>query len=182
MGRRVLSSAEKLDAIISKIGEHELRRYYHFIREGVITTRPHNYLLVIIAEVTKSFNEWLNGLKTVLSPIASVTSGKKMYVNFQPIPCSCGYDRTTRTEGLLTESGTPLPYPVCPAGVLTFQTIGRVNKNVIISEKEINDPKATIVKLNDIYIAYSDKVLPGIVIHRKVDAGGRYQPIERSIY
>ena len=129
-----------------------------------------------------SFEEWLKILEKALLPIINMKTKSTIKTSYDNIPCSCGYPRTTPTDDLLSDGGAPLPERMCPFGVLIMKTIGIKNSYVILFEEKPSVEDAVELIPGKLYIAYSKEPLTGgVIVYRRIDAGDKYQPVERAI-
>ena len=175
---------EYINSLFEFITDDELKRYYDKIKRGEILIRGHNHLQVILALHSNSYEEWKEFMRKALSPIVNVRLKRntgKISVRFVEGECSCGYDRVISPVGVVSGSGTPPPFYLCPMGFITLLTLARVNKYVVVSNKKINDRSIEIIK-DKLYVTYTDNdddIGEGTIVFRKIHSGERYTPLER---
>lgn len=172
--------------LLEFIGMDELRNYYEMIRDDKILVRGHNHLQVVLAKKSKNFEEWIEFLVEALHPTINPRqkrSTSEIKVRFVDGECTCGYKRVITPVGVLSGSGTPPPFHLCPMGFLTLLTLGRVNKYVVVSDKEINKDSIGIPEKEPrIFVTYTDNeedIAEGTIVFRKIESSGRYIPLER---
>ena len=138
MVRRSVSMQELINAL-----EPELRRYYRHVITGKVTPMLHNAIIIALAATAQDEDDFIRKVRETYGDLAKQVKNVKIRIPTKktPIKCTCGYPTTYEVNTLLSSGGAPLPHPTCPAGILTFYTTARINKNITITPNQITIPK-----------------------------------------